>query len=342
MRVTQQDIARLANVSQATVSRVLSGDGRVEPDIRQRVLAVIEEHNYQPDVRARSLRKQRTHMVGLVLRREAGDLQGDPFFSVFVSELLDYLSRTSYHLVVEIADSTTRQEAVYDEMLRSRRVDGLILVESEARDERIGRLQADDFPFVLIGNPVADGDLHSVDNDNVLAGEMATRHLFESGYQKVGFLGGPEYLTVSRDRLQGYLNVVDERGASPSIWYSDFGLAAARSVAEIALRGAHRPDALVVLDDFMAMGVVQAARDLRVAIPDDLGLVSFNDTNFCQLVEGGLTSVSLQLPLLVQRACERLLALVEGADTNGRRRIVIPCELQVRGSSCRNHKITLA
>jgi DNA-binding LacI/PurR family transcriptional regulator len=342
MRVTQQDIARLANVSQATVSRVLSGDDRVETDIRQRVLAVIEEQNYQPDVRARSLRKQKAHMVGLVLRREAGDLQGDPFFSVFVSELLEYLSKTSYHLVVEIADSTTRQEAVYDEMLRSRRVDGLILVESEARDERIGRLQADDFPFVLIGNPVNGADLYSVDNDNVLAGELATRHLFEAGYERVGFLGGPEYLTVSRDRLQGYLKVVDERRGMPSIWYSDFGLAAARSVAEAALRGAHRPDALVVLDDHMAMGVVQAARELGVEVPDQLGLVSFNDTNVCELLEGGLTSVSLQIPSLVQHACDRLLALIDGGEPAGQRRLIVPCELQVRGSSIRGNKVPSA
>ncbi|MBL8040584.1 MAG: LacI family DNA-binding transcriptional regulator, partial [Chthonomonas sp.] len=171
MRVTQQDIARLAKVSQSTVSRVVAGDQRVEEEIRERVMTVMRNHNYRPDVRARSLRTQSTHLIGLVMKREARDLQGDPFFSMFVSEILGFLSSTPYHLCVDIAASALRQEFIYDELLRTRRVDGLILVESEPRDERVERLQKDAFPFVIIGNPGSDVDLHSVDNDNILAGE---------------------------------------------------------------------------------------------------------------------------------------------------------------------------
>lgn len=337
MRIRQQDIARIANVSQATVSRVLAGDDRVEADIRQRVLVAIEEYNYRPDARAQSLRTQQTQLIGLVVKRQQGALKGDPFFALLISEILDYLSETPYHLCVDTAASSSRQSSVYDELLRSRRVDGLILVESEAKDDRIERLQRDDFPFVLIGK--ASDRIWSVDNDNELAGKLAARHLVDQGYEHVGMIAGPEDLTVSQDRIMGYRSVMDEFGQEPLIVNSRFGFEAARDTAKGLLSHRNRPDALVVLDDFMALGVVEAAREMRIAIPNDIGIVSFNDTIYCLLVDGGLTSVSLNLQQIVRTACQRLLQIVEDADLpESERRTIVPCELKIRGSSVRTKK----
>lgn len=333
MRITQQDIARIACVSQATVSRVLSGDDRVETEIRDRVLVAMHEHNYRPDVRARSLRKKRTHLIGLVVMREQGGLKGDPFFATFISEILECLSATPYHLCVDIATSASDQELVYDQLLRTRRVDGAILVESKARDDRIARLQADAFPFVLVGNPLSDWDVYSVDNDNELAGQLATKHLIDQGYRRVGMIAGPVGLTVGNDRTRGYRNVLSEFGMTERVWHCDFGFDAAREVAQKIFRDSSRPDALLVLDDFMALGVVQAARDLGLRIPQDVGVVGFNDTHACSMLEGGLTSVSLNLPLLVARAVSRLLQIVDGDEPIGERKQIVPCELHVRGSS---------
>ena len=106
-------------------------------------------------------------------------------------------------------------------------------------------------------------------------------------------------------------------------------------MAREVLRGPNAPDALVVLDDYMAMGVVGAARDFGLKIPQQLGLVSFNDTNLCDLVEGGLTSVSLNMAEIVRTACERLLRIIENRNCPGPRRALVPCELRVRGSSRR-------
>lgn len=335
MRVTQQDIARIANVSQATVSRVLAGDGRVEGVIRDRVVAVMKEHNYQPDSRARSLRSKRSGLIGLVVKRPQGGLSDDPFFANLVSHIIDFLVDTPFHLCVDMVVSASSQEAVYDEMLRTRRVDGLILVEAEASDERILRLQAEGFPFVLLGNPMTDSDrLWSVDNDNVHAGELATRHLIQQGFEKIGFLGGPEGVVVSEDRAQGYRNAIGS--GAPLIWHAEFGLQAARQSALDILSSDRRPDALVVLDDFMAMGVVLAARELGLRIPEDLGLVSFNDSSLCGLLEGGLTSVSLNIPEMVRLATGRLLKIIEESPIYGERRVIVPCELKARGSSRRS------
>ena len=335
MRVTQLDIARIASVSQATVSRVLSGDDKVEAAIRDRVTEVMRQHNYQPDVRARSLRSRRTGLVGLVMNRPEGGLAEDPFFAGLTAEILDYLSGRPYHLCLDMVASEAGQTAIYDDMLRTRRVDGLLLVESEATDYRIERLQTDRFPFVLIGNPLTSDQIHSVDNDNVFAAEMATRHLISNGYRRVGILGGRKGVTVSDDRIAGYQRAVRGQQEDHLIYHADFGAKAARAVAREVLRGPNAPDALVVLDDYMAMGVVGAARDFGLKIPQQLGLVSFNDTNLCDLVEGGLTSVSLNMAEIVRTACERLLRIIENRNCPGPRRALVPCELRVRGSSRR-------
>lgn len=337
MRVTQQDIARLANVSQATVSRVLSGDSRVETDIKDRVMAVISETNYQIDVRARSLRSKRTGLIGLVVKRPPGGLNDDPFFANLISHIMDFLAGRPYHLCVEMVSSASSQEAVYDELLRTRRVDGLILVESEARDERILRLQAEGFPFVLIGNPVEESEstIWSVDNDNVLAAKTATEHLREAGYRRVGFLAGPKGITVSDDRIEGYRQGMAGSECHDLVWHCDFGFIAARDTASEILRSPVRPDAMLVLDDFMAMGVVLAARGQGLVIPEDLGVASFNDSSLCDLFERGLTSVSLNIPQIVRTACGRLLKIIEDKPIYGPRRMIIPTELCVRGSTTR-------
>jgi DNA-binding LacI/PurR family transcriptional regulator len=335
MRITQQEIARLAGVSQATVSRVLAGDARVEVSIRDRVRQVMAEHNYKPDVRARSLRSKKTGLIGLVLRRPPKGLAGDPFFASFLSEIMDHLAETPYHLCVQTTASESGEEAIYDEMLRSRRVDGLILVESEARDERIHLLQQDKFPFVLIGNPLENQNVWSVDNDNVQAATIATKHLLDQGYGRVGMIAGPKGITVSNDRIEGYCAAVEGAGGVSRLWHSGFGASAAQEVATEVLARDDRPDALVVLDDFMALGVVQAARALELRIPDDVGLVSFNDTMMCDLVEHGLTSVSLNIPQIVEAAVTSLLDIIGGRAPSTPERVVVPCELKIRGSSTR-------
>lgn len=343
MRATQRDVARLAEVSQATVSRVVAGDDRVDTDTRDRILQVMKEQNYQPDVLARSLRSRRSGFIGLVVKRPSGGLNDDPFFANLASELMDFLGKTHYHLCMEMVTEST-QSAVYDEMLRTRLVDGLILVESEARDQRIHRLTRDQFPFVLIGNPYALEEIaerempYSVDNDNINAAATATRHLFESGYRSVGFLAGPNGVTVSEDRTLGYLQAVREHGAEPRVWNSGFGLDSARDTASQIFRSADQPDALVVLDDFMAMGVVQAARASRIRIPHDLGLVSFNDSSMCNMLEGGLTSVSLNIHEIVQTACKTLLHVIEDKPIQDGRRVIVPAKLVQRGSSLRATK----
>ncbi|MCU0317476.1 MAG: LacI family transcriptional regulator [Fimbriimonadaceae bacterium] len=333
MRVTQQEIARIANVSQATVSRVLAGDVRVEPEKRTAVLDAMKRSNYRPDVRAQALRRKRTCLIGLVLKRSDGGIKDDPFFASLISELARVLKPSKYHLCLDIARDSSDQSSVYDELLRSRRVDGLVLVEPEADDRRLIRLQEDRFPFVVIGNPRGRA-LHSFDNDNVLAARMATMHLLDNGFRRVGMLAGPTGVTVSDDRVLGYRMAMSERGFSDQVWHSDFGFEAACTTAESLLNDSNL-EGLVCMDDFMATGVTRAARHLGISIPGDLAMVSFNDSNLCNLIDGGLTSVNMNHETMIREAVSKLIGLIESTERSEPSRMVIPCELKVRGSSMR-------
>jgi DNA-binding LacI/PurR family transcriptional regulator len=333
MRVTQRDIARLAKVSQATVSRVLSGDPRVEEDIRERVEHVMREQNYRPDVRARALRNKRAGFIGLVIKRPQGGIANDPFYANLIASIVDQLAGTDFHLCIDVASNDYSHEAIYDEMLRTRRVDGLILVESEAADERIRRLQLDKFPFVLIGNPLHFAEVHSVDNDNVLASELVTKHLMEQGYKRIAFLGAKTGITVSDDRIAGYQRAIRGFQEDHLVFHTDFGSESAKESALSILRQSDRPDALVVLDDYMALGVATAARELGLQVPSQLGIVSFNDTTLCEVIGGGLTSVNLNIKGLVKETINKLVNIIDGEEQLGKTRQIVPCTLSIRESS---------
>jgi DNA-binding LacI/PurR family transcriptional regulator len=220
-------------------------------------------------------------------------------------------------------------------MLRTRRVDGLILVESEAADDRILKLQRDRFPFVLIGNPLHAAEVHSIDNDNVLASELLTRHLIKQGYSRIAFLGAKTGITVSDDRITGYQRALRGVQDDHLIFHSDFGSEAALATAREILSSENRPDAIVVLDDFMALGVSAASREWKLTVPRDLGIASFNDSSLCDVIGSGLTSVNLNIPEIIRAAVGRLLDIVSERPVDAARRIIIPTKLTVRHSSRR-------
>jgi DNA-binding LacI/PurR family transcriptional regulator len=139
---------------------------------------------------------------------------------------------------------------------------------------------------------------------------------------------------VSDDRIEGYRRAVVAHGIEPVICHSRFGFESARETA-VNLLDREQPDALVVLDDFMACGVVLAARQLNLRVPDHLGLVSFNDSSLCNLLDVGLTSVSLGIERIVQAAVSKLLQVIEQDTSDIQVRHIVPCELKVRGSSLR-------
>lgn len=331
----QVEIARLAGVSQATVSRVLKGDPQVNDEMRERVLAVVQELGYVPDARAQSLRSQRTRLLGLVVHRAPEALAGDPFFSALIASIIEQAGRHDYHLCVDTARTARSQRAIYEELLRTRRVDGLILVESETHDKRIERLSREGFPFVLIGRYEPTDAVCSVDNDNIGAAFMATDYLIRTGRRRIAYIGGPAGLTVTRDRLQGYKNALESHGVGYDpclVAFSEFNERSAASAMAELLSLTPPPDAVVGLDDLIALSAMREAKRHGRRVPEDIAFIGFNDSPLCHYVEPSLTSIAVDIPALARRATEMLITLIEGHEPQPKRQIV-PARLVKRESA---------
>ncbi|MCS7310587.1 MAG: LacI family transcriptional regulator [Armatimonadetes bacterium] len=333
--LTQNQIAKLSRVSQATVSRVLRGDPRVTEELRQRVLAVIEQHGYVPDARAQSLRSQRTGILGLVVHRSPKQLARDPFFSALIAAIIDFAGKAGYHLCVDAARAVQSRRAIYEELLRTRRVDGLILVEPQTQDERMPHLLEEGFPFVLIGRYEPTDAVYSVDNDNIGAGRMATEYLLRKGHRRIAYISGPRGLFVCEDRHTGYQQALREAGecCPPElVVWGDFTEEHGYRAMSRLLGLPEPPTAVVAVDDLVAIGALRAAKERGVAVPQQLAVVGFNDSPFCQYVEPPLSSVAVDIRTLAQIATDLLIRQIEGRDPAQRRHIV-PCHLVERESA---------
>ena len=331
----QVEIARLAGVSQATVSRVLKGDPQVNAEMRERVLAVVQQLGYVPDARAQSLRSQRTRLLGLVIHRDPDALAGDPFFSALIAMIVAQAGRYDYHLCVDTARTARSQRAIYEELLRTRRVDGLILVESETHDRRIERLSHEGFPFVLIGRYEPEDAVCTVDNDNISAAHMATDYLLRMGRRRIAYIGGPVELTVTRDRLRGYRDALEAHGIGYNphrVMFAEFNAHSAASATIDLLSQSPPPDAILALDDMLAIAAMRTAKQHGYRVPDDIAIVGFNDSPLCEYVEPRLTSIAVEIPLLARKATEMLIGLIEGREPSPKRQIA-PARLVKRDSA---------
>jgi DNA-binding LacI/PurR family transcriptional regulator len=333
----QTEIARIARVSQATVSRVLNNDPQVNEELRQRVMAAVEAYDYVPDARAQSLRNssKASKTLGLVVHRAPSQLANDPFFSALIAAILDQGGKHGYHLCVDAARTIHSRRAIYEELLRSRRVDGLILVESETDDERISHLDEQGFPFVLIGRYERGDTIYSVDNDNVGAAKMATEYLIGKGHSRIAYIGGPSGLVLTRDRLTGYRLALEEAGLkfdSSLMLFGDFTERSGCRIMRDLLALSKPPTAVLALDDMMALGAMRAAKQNGRRIPDDIAIIGFNNSPLCSYVEPPITSVAVDIPELAKTATGMLIDLIEGCAIEPKRRIV-PSHLVIRGSA---------
>jgi DNA-binding LacI/PurR family transcriptional regulator len=175
----------------------------------------------------------------------------------------------------------------------------------------------------------------SVDNDNVGAARMATLYLIEQGCRHIGYIGGPAGLTVTRDRLRGYREAIESCGIPYDprwVMFTEFSeQGGARAMAEL-LREAPPPDAVLALDDVLAIGAMREAQRHGLRIPEQLKVVGFNDTPLCAFVEPSLTSVAIDIAGLARAATQRLIDLIEGRAVEPRR-LIVPARLVPRESA---------
>ncbi len=321
--VTSHDVAKLAGVSQPTVSRALRDDPRLSADTRRRVHEAADQLRYVPSRRGRSLATRSTGQIGIVV----SDL-GNSFYLEVLHELHAVLRSAGLRMLVLTPerDHSTSLEQLVDGSL-----DGVILTTTLLGSSLPEELHRRNFPFVLLNREVDDcpGDACVV--DNVLGAELVARELLALGHTKVAAIFGPEQTSTGRDREAGFRSVLEEAGIDlpPHRWRRcGFDFAAGRQAAsELLDESAGPPTAIFAANDIIALGAFNALHGRGVRIPDELTLIGFDDVRMAAWEAFSLTTVRQDIPGLVRAATELLLSRLgaePGTPVQPRRMVLEP------------------
>lgn len=323
-----KEVAHAAGVSTATVSRVLAGARHVRPEVRERVLAVAARLGYRPNLVARSLRAQRSTIIGLIV----SDIR-NPFFTAVSRAIEDTAYEQGYSVILCNTDEDPRREARYLNLMRDTNVAGVIFSPTRQAMAGFAALPAE-LPMVVIDRFMPEAEIDAVLLDNVDAAYRLASHLIENGYRRIGALFG-DVGTTGQERRRGFEQALRDhtiapepellRDVSPKI--SSGYDAAARLLALTP-----PPNALFAGNSLLAAGALQAIRERHLAIPQDVALVSFDETTWETLVEPAITVVEQPTAEIGKAAVELLLQRI--ADpTRAIRRMLLNGQIHARGSS---------
>jgi LacI family transcriptional regulator len=329
-RITIGDVASRAGVSKTTVSHVLSGNRPVSTETRSRVEAAIAELGYRPDGIARSLRTRRTHVVALIIP----DIT-NPFYPVLSRGLEHALAETGYRTFICSSDGETERELDFLAEVFDRRVDGIVLDSFHMRVDDVVSITRGGVPVVWIGSsPRAHPGVDSVRPDDEHGAFEATMHLVERGHRAIAMVDGPEGSGTSR--RNGYLRALAAAGIRPLPAHrvrSDWTRAGGKAALEHLLESDPRPTAVFCSNDRSAIGVIDAAHDRGVGLPDDLAVVGFDDIEEAAMTTPPLTTVR-NPAFETGEAAGRLLGdRMSGAYRGPARDLQLPATLVVRASS---------
>ena len=315
MAVSVRDVAAAASVSVGTVSNVLNRPEKVAPDTVARVMAAIDELGFVRNDAARQLRAGRSRSIGLVVL----DVR-NPFFTDVARGAEDRAAEDNMTILLGNSDENGDRERAYLDLFEEQRVHGVLISPLGDDETRLQRLRGRDTPVVLVDRVSEDRNLSSVSVDDVVGGELAVRHLIETGRRRIAFVGGPMGIRQVADRLAGARRAVEaEPDATLEVIETESltvleGRAAGEAIRERA--AGERPDAVFAANDLLAMGVLQALNMLgSVRVPDDVALIGYDDIDFASAAVVPLSSIRQPAWLIGYTAVDLLLREARhGAD----------------------------
>lgn len=325
--VTSRDVARVAGVSQATVSRVLQGSSRVTDHTRARVVQALETTGYTPNVLARALRTQRTGTVGVVVANIT-----NPFYPEILDVLSDHLARAGRRMILWTSGPG---EASAIEAIRQRLVDGVVFTSVTADSAPLATALAQQAAVVLINRGVDGVACDQVTSDNRRGAAEVARYLVRAGRGGPALIGGPPETSTAREREDSFRAELARLGADlppDRVRRGDFSHAAGYAAMADLLGAPRPPSAVFCVNDLTALGALDAARAAGMAVPDDLWVVGYDDIDMASWESFDLTTVRQPMAEMVADAVDLLLSRIDdpGRPTRCRR---FPSHLIVRGST---------
>ncbi len=332
MSTTLQDIADMLRLSKSTVSRALSGDPRVAEDTRARVAALARHMGYTPNPTARALATRRTNTIGLVVPWAPRSLS-DPFYLEFLGAAGDEAMRSGYSLFLSAPDGDGAGAVrAHAELADPRRIDGMILTEPRASDERITLLHSVGLPFVVLG-VAPDPDVSWISGDNTAGARDAVDYLIGLGHTRIACITGPPDQTASDARFEGYRLAMSGAGLPLDrniIEAADFTQSGGYSAMNVVIGSRGAPSAVFACNDVMALGAMRALREAGLAVPADVSVVGFDGISMAEYVDPPLATVKQPIQELGRMAVQILIGRMSGGG--GPAHCTLPVEFQPRDS----------
>jgi LacI family transcriptional regulator len=323
------DVARESGVSIFTVSAVINNKAHVGKARRQRVEEAIRKLNYRPNLIARSLIKQKTQTIGMIVTDIA-----NPFFPMVVRGAEDAAQRHGYNLLLCNSDDILEKEEKALELLLSKRVDGILLTKAagDLRPSLRQMIKEVNIPFVLVMRTYPSLTKDAVINDDYQGAYEAVRHLARAGRRRIGLISGPLKISNAKERWRGFREALEAENLpfDPQLVVEgDYRIESGFRAGHAML--SHRPDGIYVANHLMTIGLLKAADEIGLMCPEDFGLVSFDDYPWLGVFRPRLTTVELPKHQLGSEAAELLIRRIGGDDSSPVLRKLQP-ELRIRES----------
>lgn len=325
-----REVAKKAGVSVATVSRVLNHPQSVSPTTTEKVLSVIKELQFTPNGLARSLALSRSNTIALLVPNIL-----NPLYPQIAKGVEDVTHQKGYNILLCNTEDSHVREAQYIDMLLEKRVDGFILTASQLPPKELKKISEAKIPLVLIDNNDSQQE-NIVYTDYLLGGQLATQHLIEIGYKRIGHITGPLHLKENTDKYLGYLKAHEEHNIpiiEQLIINGDNEVEGGYIAAKKLLSLPNPPDAIFAGNDLMAIGAIEAIKAEGFKIPQDIAIVGFDDIRIASLVEPKLTTVAQPVYKMGLIAARILFDNIESDDdVDYQQKIYIQPKLMVRRS----------
>ena len=338
MAVTIKDVAALAGVSPSTVSRTCKNNPSISEETKERVRKAMAELGYEPNFQASNLASQNSRTIGIILPASAKEVYENSFYLEAIQGISHYCNGRQYMTTIVTGQDEAEILDAVRSMSRSGKVDGFIVLYSKKEDPVIDYLFNEGLLYILIGKATQyTNQTIYIDNDNLLAGREAAEYLYQLGHRRIAYLGSDSSLMFSADRKAGYQLAL----ASHQLPVRPEYCVEVKNVSENneeAIRGLlmqkDRPTAILVSDDILAVSLERVCLENHLAIPEDLSIISFNNSLFARLTSPQLTSIDIGAGQLGSEAASQIINHIEN-PTLLATKIIVPHHLIERDSCCK-------
>ena len=338
MAVTIKDVAALAGVSPSTVSRTCKNNPSISEETKERVRKAMAELGYEPNFQASNLASQNSRTIGIILPASAKEVYENSFYLEAIQGISHYCNGRQYMTTIVTGQDEAEILDAVRSMSRSGKVDGFIILYSKKDDPVIDYLFNEGLLYILIGKATQyTNQTIYIDNDNLLAGREAAEYLYQLGHRRIAYLGSDSSLMFSADRKAGYQLAL----ASHQLPVRPEYCVEVKNVSENneeAIRGLlmqkDRPTAILVSDDILAVSLERVCLENHLAIPEDLSIISFNNSLFARLTSPQLTSIDIGAGQLGSEAASQIINHIENPNLLATK-IIVPHHQIERDSCCK-------